>query len=66
MRGAFTHSLGRYVFGLDNGLECDIDAQQAAYFGRLGAALPEGAKVIIVTHDPNWVRRRAPPKPNEV
>ena len=44
-----------YVFGLDNGLECDIDAQQTAYFARAAQALPPTAKVVVVTHDPNWV-----------
>ena len=42
-------------FGFDNGLENDIDPQQAAYFGRYAKDLPESAKVILVQHDPNWV-----------
>ena len=44
-----------WVFGLDNGLEGEIDPQQAAYFGRLAKTLPAQATVIVVTHDPNWV-----------
>ena len=44
-----------FVFGFDNGLENDIDPQQAAYFGRYAENLPESAKVILVQHDPNWV-----------
>ena len=44
-----------YVFGLDNGLTEDIDATQCAYFARLADGLPSSAKIIIVTHDPNWI-----------
>ena len=44
-----------FVFGFDNGLNNDIDPQQAAHFGEYAKDLPESAKVILVQHDPNWV-----------
>ena len=44
-----------WVFGLDNGLNGDIDATQSAYFCELGRSLPQNARVIICTHDPPWV-----------
>ena len=44
-----------FVFGFDNGLDNDIDPQQAAYFANYSKTLPEAAKVILIQHDPNWV-----------
>ena len=44
-----------WLFGMDQGLEADIDPQQAAYFGALAATLEDEAKVIIVAHYPSWV-----------
>lgn len=44
-----------FVFGFDNGLDNDIDPQQATYFGRYAESLPVSAKVVLVQHDPNWV-----------
>ena len=39
----------------DNGLTADIDAKQYAYFASLADKLPADAKIVVVTHDPNWV-----------
>ena len=43
------------MFGFDNGLTADIDAKQYAYFASLADKLPADAKIVVVTHDPNWV-----------
>jgi len=42
-----------YILCMDNGLSQDVDCMQAAYFTRVAKSLPETAKVIVVTHDPN-------------
>ena len=46
-----------YIFGFDNGVEDDINPTQAAYFAKYANNnLDEQAKVILVQHDPNWVK----------
>ena len=44
-----------YLFGLDNGLTADIDPAQTCYFAAIAKKLPATARVIVVTHDPNWI-----------
>jgi hypothetical protein len=46
---------GWWVFGLDKGLAVDIDARQYAYFARICDAMPKTDRVILVTHEPQWV-----------
>jgi hypothetical protein len=44
-----------WIFGVDNGLACEMDAEQFKYFASVAAQLSDDAAVIVVTHDPNWV-----------
>ena len=41
-----------YIFGLDDGLDGEIDARQFAYFSALSETLSHDANVIIMNHQP--------------
>jgi hypothetical protein len=39
----------------DKGLVGDIDAMQLRYFARLAEVIPEHHRVIVMTHEPDWI-----------
>lgn len=50
------HPLPRWIFGLDLGLENDIDIFQYRYFAHLAESrLSEGDNVVLMTHQPLWL-----------
>lgn len=44
-----------YIFGMDDGLDGQIDSLQFQYFYKICSKLNNSANVIILNHHPNWV-----------
>ena len=44
-----------WLFGMDDGLEGELDPHQHAYFAALSERLPAHANVIVMSHNPSWV-----------
>jgi hypothetical protein len=49
---------GWWLLGIDVQLGSDLDGPQIEYFARVGEHMAEGDRVILCTHEPQWIYRR--------